>query len=42
MKLICQPLDFVGQNIYDGRMVEMGKDGSRYFPRNLLDLPIPI
>ena len=31
MKLICQPLDFVGQNIYDGRMVEMGKDGKPVF-----------
>ena len=31
MELICQPLDFAGQNIYDGRMVEMGKDGKPVF-----------
>ena len=43
MKLISQPLDFYGQNIYNGAMVRAGKDGepefvSRYegFPRTAI------
>lgn len=31
MELISQPVDFVGQNIYDGRMVEAGEDGRPVF-----------
>lgn len=31
MELICQPLDFVGQNIYDGRMVEADENGKPIF-----------
>lgn len=27
MKLICQPLDFYGQNIYNGKCIRMGRDG---------------
>lgn len=31
MELISQPVDFVGQNIYDGRMVEAGSGGRPMF-----------
>ena len=27
MKLISQPIDFYGQNIYNGRCIRMGTDG---------------
>lgn len=36
MELIHQPLDFVGQNIYDGRMVEADEDGKPRFS------PVPL
>lgn len=31
MELISEPVDFIGQNIYDGRMVEEGDDGEPVF-----------
>lgn len=31
MKLIAQPLDFMGQNIYNGYMVRGGDDGEIEF-----------
>lgn len=47
MKLISQPLDFYGQNIYNGVRVRMGSDGKpevvkRYdgFPKTSLDWPV--
>lgn len=47
MKLIYQPLDFYGQNIYNGVRVRMGADGKpevvkRYdgFPKTALDWPV--
>lgn len=47
MKLIHQPLDFYGQNIYNGVRVRMGDDGKpevvkRYdgFPKTSLDWPV--
>lgn len=47
MKLISQPIDIYGQNIYNGRCVSMGADGkpemvSRYegFPRTAIDWPV--
>lgn len=47
MKLIHQPLDFYGQNIYNGVRVRMGSDGKpevvkRYdgFPKTSLDWPV--
>lgn len=32
MKLISQPLDFMGQNIYNGYMIRQGADGEPEFP----------
>lgn len=47
MELISQPIDFYGQNIYNGKCIRMGKDGKpeevkRYegFPRTAFDWPI--
>lgn len=47
MELISQPLDFYGQNIYNGSRVRMGSDGKpevvkRYegFPKTSLDWPV--
>lgn len=47
MKLIAQPLDFYGQNIYNGNRIKMGKNGEpevvkRYegFPKTALGWPI--
>ena len=47
MKLICQPLDFYGQNIYNGQQVRAGADGqpeilprSAGFPRTFLGWPV--
>lgn len=47
MKLISQPLDFYGQNIYNGVRVRMGSDGKpevvkRYdgYPKTSLDWPV--
>ena len=47
MKLIAQPIDFYGQNIYNGRCVCMGEDGkpqlvkrNEDFPRTAMDWPI--
>ncbi|MCI8614723.1 MAG: beta-glucosidase [Lachnospiraceae bacterium] len=47
MKLISEPIDVYGQNIYNGRCVRMGKDGkpeevSRYegFPRTAIGWPV--
>lgn len=47
MKLIAQPLDFMGQNIYNGYQVRRGKDGGieyvkRYpgFPRTAIGWPV--
>ncbi|MBQ7986038.1 MAG: beta-glucosidase [Clostridia bacterium] len=47
MKLISQPLDFYGQNIYNGKAVKMGDDGKpeyveRYagFPKTAMPWPI--
>lgn len=39
MELISQPLDFVGQNIYDGRMVEAGPDGKPVFAQEPAGFP---
>lgn len=39
MELISQPLDFVGQNIYDGRMVGAGADGQPEFIPEPLGFP---
>lgn len=39
MELISQPVDFIGQNIYDGRMVECGKDGEPFFTPEPLGFP---
>lgn len=39
MALINQPIDFVGQNIYDGRMVECDKDGQPRFVENYDGFP---
>lgn len=47
MKLIHEPLDFLGQNIYNGHMIKMGADGKpqvagRYpgFPKTSVDWPV--
>lgn len=47
MKLIAQPIDFYGQNIYNSRCVCMGEDGkpqlvkrNEDFPRTAMDWPI--
>lgn len=47
MELISQPLDFYGQNIYNGHRVRMGSDGKpevvkRYygFPKTSLNWPV--
>ncbi|MFV0441303.1 MAG: GH1 family beta-glucosidase [Lachnospirales bacterium] len=47
MKLISEPIDFYGQNIYNGKCIEMGEDNvprevKRYegFPRTAFDWPI--
>lgn len=47
MKLISEPIDVYGQNIYNGRCVRMGADGNpelveRYegFPKTAMDWPI--
>lgn len=47
MKLISQPIDMYGQNIYNGQCVRMGKDGKpeflkRYegFPKTAIDWPV--
>lgn len=47
LKLMCQPLDFYGQNIYNGRCIRAGKEGKpeqipRYkgFPQNSLGWPV--
>lgn len=47
MKLINQPLDFLGQNIYNGHMVRMGADGNyeiadRYpgYPKTSVNWPV--
>ena len=39
MDLIHQPIDFVGQNIYDGRMVACGDDGEPYFVPDYIGAP---
>lgn len=46
-KLIAEPIDFYGQNIYNGRCVRMGKEGKpeevqRYagFPKTAIDWPV--
>lgn len=47
MKLIAEPIDVYGQNIYNGRCIRMGKDGKptevkRYegFPKTAIDWPV--
>lgn len=47
MELISQPLDFLGQNIYNGHSIRAGKDGQpevveRYpgFPKTSVDWPV--
>lgn len=47
MKLISEPIDVYGQNIYNGRCIRMGKDGhpedvKRYdgFPKTAIDWPV--
>lgn len=47
LKLMSQPIDFYGQNIYNGKCVRMGKDGKpevvereEGFPRTAMDWPI--
>ena len=47
MKLIAEPIDVYGQNIYNGRCIRMGADGkpedvSRYegFPKTAIDWPV--
>lgn len=47
MKLISQPIDFYGQNIYNGNRIRMGKDGKpeivkrrEGFPKTALNWPI--
>ena len=47
MRLISQPIDVYGQNIYNGQCVRMGEDGkpetvSRYegFPKTAIDWPV--
>ena len=47
LKLINQPIDFYGQNIYNGNRIKMGADGKpqvikRYngFPKTALDWPV--
>ena len=47
MRLIAQPIDIYGQNIYNGQCVRMGKDGevenvTRYegFPKTAIDWPV--
>ncbi len=47
MKLISQPIDFYGQNIYNGHCVRMGKDGkpeivkqNEDFPHTAMNWPI--
>lgn len=47
LKLINQPIDFYGQNIYNGNRIKMGEDGKpevvkRYdgFPKTALDWPV--
>lgn len=47
MRLISQPIDVYGQNIYNGQCVRMGKDGrpetvSRFegFPKTAIDWPV--
>lgn len=39
MKLISQPIDFIGQNIYDGRMVYCNRDGEPEFVRDDVGFP---
>lgn len=39
MALISQPLDFVGHNIYDGRMVEAGAEGEPVFTKEASGFP---
>ena len=39
MKLISQPLDFMGQNIYNGYIVRAGKDGEPEFVRRKAGYP---
>ena len=47
MKLISEPIDIYGQNIYNGQCIRMGKDGHpeyvrRYegFPKTAIDWPV--
>ena len=47
MKLICEPIDVYGQNIYNGRCIRMGENGmpeevKRYegFPKTAIDWPV--
>ena len=47
MKLISEPIDIYGQNIYNGRSVRMGADGKpefvkrwEGFPRTAIDWPV--
>lgn len=47
LKLISEPIDMYGQNIYNGRCIRMGKDGKpeevmRYegFPKTAIDWPV--
>lgn len=40
MKLIHQPLDFMGQNIYNGYWVRQGKDGRPEFVERPEDFPV--
>ncbi len=47
MKLISQPIDFYGQNIYSGNRIRMGEDGAPQvvkhydgFPKTALDWPV--
>lgn len=39
MELICQPLDFMGQNIYNGYWVRQGQDGKPEFVDRPADFP---
>lgn len=39
MELIHQPLDFMGQNIYNGYMVRMGRDGEPEFVKRPMGSP---
>ncbi len=46
MEIICQPLDFCGQNIYQGKYVGLGENGAEVlprksgYPRTAIDWPI--